>query len=467
MNINKGLIKDHQNSFAALYRLLDFAVFQSLLLLVLRVNDIAYSQDYFLLGLIGSLGFTLIAESASLYRSWRTGFFKQRIFCCLAAWSAGVASVLTFLFFSKTSVEFSRLALGLWFFVSLVTLVGWRIGSCIFLKQIRSLGYNTRSVAIIGLGDDGARLIEEINRRADIGLQIAAVFDDRCSDRVNDKYHQFLEGTIDQGVARAKNDEFDTVYVALPLAAQNRIQRILQKLGDTTANVHLVPSLLGHSLMQASLSRVGDIQTFSIFDTPMTGPRAILKRALDIAVAMVALLVLGIPMLMIALGVKITSKGPALFKQDRYGLNGKKIKVFKFRSMTVAENGDKVTQATKGDARITKFGGFLRRTSLDELPQFLNVLSGDMSVIGPRPHAVSHNEEYRKVVDFYMLRHKVKPGITGWAQVNGWRGETDTLHKMQKRVEFDLDYIRKWSLWMDVKILAMTLLKGFVHKNAY
>ena len=156
-----------------------------------------------------------------------------------------------------------------------------------------------------------------------------------------------------------------------------------------------------------------------------------------------------------------------IIKQDRYGLDGKKIKVWKFRSMTVAENADKVVQATKNDVRITPFGAFLRRTSLDELPQFFNALKGDMSVVGPRPHAVAHNEEYRKQVDYYMLRHKVKPGITGWAQVNGWRGETDTIDKMEMRIQFDLEYIRNWSLWLDFKIVLFTIFRSFNDKNAY
>ena len=172
-------------------------------------------------------------------------------------------------------------------------------------------------------------------------------------------------------------------------------------------------------------------------------------------------------MLVIAIGVKVTSPGPVFFRQDRYGLDGRKIQILKFRSMTVTENGDNVKQATKNDARITRLGAFLRRTSLDELPQFFNVLQGTMSVVGPRPHAVAHNELFRKQVEFYMLRHKMKPGITGWAQVNGWRGETDTIDKIQKRIDFDLDYIRNWSLWMDFKILLATLTKGFVNKNAY
>ncbi|MEP2600080.1 MAG: exopolysaccharide biosynthesis polyprenyl glycosylphosphotransferase, partial [Paraglaciecola sp.] len=200
---------------------------------------------------------------------------------------------------------------------------------------------------------------------------------------------------------------------------------------------------------------------------PMQGSLGALKRLEDIFLATIIMSLIAIPMLFIAIAVKLTSKGPVIFKQDRYGLNGRKIKMWKFRSMTVTENANVVTQATKGDARITKVGAFLRRTSLDELPQFINVLKGEMSVIGPRPHAVAHNEEYRKLIDFYMLRHKVKPGITGWAQVNGARGETDTLEKMQKRIELDLEYIRTWSLWLDFKIIIFTFLRSFNDKNAY
>ena len=172
-------------------------------------------------------------------------------------------------------------------------------------------------------------------------------------------------------------------------------------------------------------------------------------------------------MLIIAIAVKLTSKGPVIFKQNRYGLDGKKIKVYKFRSMTVQDNGDKVQQATKNDARITPLGAFLRKTSLDELPQFINVLQGRMSVVGPRPHAVAHNEEYRKLIEGYMLRHKVRPGITGWAQINGFRGETETINKMIKRVEYDLDYIHRWSVWMDIRIILATVTRGFINKNAY
>jgi putative colanic acid biosynthesis UDP-glucose lipid carrier transferase len=199
----------------------------------------------------------------------------------------------------------------------------------------------------------------------------------------------------------------------------------------------------------------------------MNRQEILLKRIEDIVISGIILCLIALPMLVIALAVKLTSKGPILFCQRRYGMGGEPIEVWKFRSMTVCDDGDVIVQATKNDSRVTKVGAFLRRTSLDELPQFLNVLRGDMSIVGPRPHAISHNEMYRKKIMGYMLRHLVKPGITGWAQVNGWRGETDTLEKMEKRVQYDLEYIKNWSLWFDLKIIALTALKGLSGKNAY
>ena len=209
------------------------------------------------------------------------------------------------------------------------------------------------------------------------------------------------------------------------------------------------------------------MQALSVYDTPFQGASDLLKRAEDIVLSSIILLMLTLPMLCIAAAVKLTSPGPVIFKQKRYGLDGKQILVYKFRSMKVQDNGPTVKQATKNDPRITKLGAFLRRTSLDELPQFINVLQGRMSIVGPRPHAVAHNEEYRKLIKGYMLRHKVRPGITGWAQVNGLRGETETINKMVKRVEYDLDYIHRWSVWLDLKIIFMTVFNGFINKNAY
>ena len=211
----------------------------------------------------------------------------------------------------------------------------------------------------------------------------------------------------------------------------------------------------------------GNIQTISIFTSPFEGEGAVLKRIEDIVLGAFFTLVSLPVMLAVAIGIKLTSPGPVLFKQNRYGLNGKQIPVWKFRTMRVMENSAVVTQATRNDPRITRFGAFLRKTSLDELPQFCNVLQGTMSIVGPRPHAVAHNEQYRVLVENYMIRHKVKPGITGLAQIHGFRGETDTIDKMEKRIQYDLEYIQSWSLLLDIKIVFLTFFRGFVGKNAF
>ncbi|MDU3077058.1 MAG: undecaprenyl-phosphate glucose phosphotransferase, partial [Mixta calida] len=221
------------------------------------------------------------------------------------------------------------------------------------------------------------------------------------------------------------------------------------------------------NILQSRTEEINGVPVVPLFETPMNGINMVLKRIEDIVVSSCILLFISPALLTIAALVKFTSPGPVIFRQVRYGMDGKPIKVWKFRSMSVMENGDTVTQATKGDARITPIGRILRSTSLDELPQFINVLKGDMSIVGPRPHAVAHNEQYRSIIQGYMLRHKVKPGITGWAQINGWRGETDTLEKMEKRIEFDLQYIRDWSIMLDLRIIFLTIFKGFISKTAY
>jgi putative colanic acid biosynthesis UDP-glucose lipid carrier transferase len=238
---------------------------------------------------------------------------------------------------------------------------------------------------------------------------------------------------------------------------------VLNRLSDTTASVYVVPDFFVFELLHSRWTQIGNLPAVSVFENPFYGVDGFVKRALDVVLGTALLIVLAIPMLLIALAVKLTSPGPVIFRQNRYGQDGREIRVWKFRSMRVTENGQKIQQATLNDPRITKLGAFLRRTSLDELPQLINVIAGSMSLVGPRPHATAHNEQYRKLIPGYMLRHKVKPGITGLAQVNGWRGETDTDEKMQKRVEFDHKYIREWSPWLDIKILfqtVFTVLKG-------
>ncbi|TYK64768.1 undecaprenyl-phosphate glucose phosphotransferase [Colwellia echini] len=462
-----GFIKNNINKFATFYRLVDVAIIQLSLFISISLYNITFSKDLFLLSLIAIIGFSFFAEMFALYRSWRDGFFKEIIFNATLSWTVAFSLILIYIFFSQASLEYSRVVIAIWFVLTCFLLFAWRLGFGLFLRKIRRKGLNTRSVAIIGVTKEGQRLAKQILEHPETGFRLKAVFDDREESRLPEVFHGDLQGKVSDGVERARLNEFDVVYIALPLTAEKRITEILHSLGNTTVNVQLVPNLFMYSMMSASMAQIGDIQTISVYCNPMRGTYALIKRIEDVVLSSIILTIIAIPLMIIAVAVKVTSKGPVIFKQDRYGLNGKSIKVWKFRSMTVTENTDVVTQATKNDARITPLGAFLRRTSLDELPQFINVLQGRMSVVGPRPHAVAHNEQYRKAVDYYMLRHKIKPGITGWAQINGWRGETDTIEKMEMRIKYDLDYIRRWSLWFDVKIVFYTIFRSFTDKNAY
>jgi putative colanic acid biosynthesis UDP-glucose lipid carrier transferase len=241
----------------------------------------------------------------------------------------------------------------------------------------------------------------------------------------------------------------------------------LHELRDTTASVYFVPDIFAFDLVQARCMEINGMPAVSVCETPLHGTSGIWKRAVDIVLAIAALALLWPAMLLAAIAIKQSSPGPVLFKQRRYGLNGEEILVYKFRSMTVCEDGPVITQATKTDSRVTRVGAFLRRTSLDELPQIFNVLEGKMSFVGPRPHAVAHNEEYRKLISGYMIRHKVRPGITGWAQVNGLRGETSSFEKMHERVQYDLDYLKNWSLSLDMLIIFRTAMTVLRDRNAY
>jgi putative colanic acid biosynthesis UDP-glucose lipid carrier transferase len=265
-------------------------------------------------------------------------------------------------------------------------------------------------------------------------------------------HHQF-SGLCHNVAAFARRHAVDSIYIALPMSNVPRIESLIREFRDTTASIYFVPNIFAFDLVHARCADMNGIPVLSICDTPFHGMNAIKKRAVDLVLSSIALLVSWPLLLAIALAVKVTSPGPALFRQRRYGLNGEEIVVYKFRSMTVCEDGAVVEQAKKGDRRITGIGSFLRRTSLDELPQLFNVMGGSMSFVGPRPHAVAHNEHYRKLINGYMIRHKVRPGMSGWAQVHGLRGETATVEQMRLRVQYDLEYLRDWSLRLDLIIL--------------
>lgn len=465
--MNKQTFRYTGHASSVIYRLIDLVILAAVFVAGVQLYDVTLNSKYALL-LCGYLVcYSYLAESVQLYRSWRVGRFSRMLALLALVHTLAFLLVLAALFVFKQSEAFSRAVLVGWFVGSICTLVLWRCCAKVFKTVQRRRGLAMQKVAIIGASDSGLNLFREISSHPELGFECVGFFDDRAADRLPQEAQRHLCGGFSQAVELARSGELVKLYICLPMLAEQRVAQMITELGDTTVDVLLVPDFLMKNLMHGRIGNVGDVDTISVFESPGFGIQNFYKRSFDIAFSFTVLLAISPLLLLIALAVKLTSKGPVLFKQDRYGLDGRRIGVYKFRSMRTMENGGKVVQATRNDSRITPLGAFLRRTSLDELPQFFNVLAGDMSVVGPRPHAVAHNEEYRKQVAFYMLRHKMRPGITGWAQINGWRGETDTLEKMEMRVKFDLDYIRNWSLLFDIKIILNTLIKGFVNKNAY
>lgn len=464
-----GLVRSHEFELALVYRLADLAWIFATLAVLAWWRTGGLDEHYQFLAVCMGTVYLLVAESFVLYRSWRVASVKEQASTTLTVWLVTVAIVLSINYFLKISDSYSRVVFGWWLLLTPISLVVWRVVFREALALLRKSGYNTRRAVIIGVSETGLQLHDEVMANSDLGLEFLGFFDDRASARLSKELKYFGEvGPVSEALGMAKRGEINHVYIALPMHAKERISAYLKQLSDTTCTTFIIPDFFTYNLIHSRWSSLGNIQTISIFDTPFRGSASVwIKRAQDVVLASLIIALISPILLVVALGVKLSSPGPVLFKQDRYGLDGKRIRVWKFRSMRVMENGGKVVQATRNDPRITPFGSFIRRTSLDELPQFFNVLMGTMSIVGPRPHAVAHNEQFRQLVDRYMLRHKVKPGITGWAQINGCRGETDTLDKMERRVAYDLEYIHKWSLWMDIKIVFLTVFKGFTGEQAY
>jgi len=384
----------------------------------------------------------------------------------LGKWLFVVALLLLLAFVTKFSGVYSRRVTLTWF-----ALTPFALGAAQAIARRALAGYlrhigRPRLKAIVGASECGRRLAEAIRSDPSRGA-LLGYFDDRNPQRLGEAPAGDYLGRVDQVVDYVKRQSVHVVYVALPIARDARIGAMLRGLRDTTASIYLVPCVLPLELTQARMELIGGVPAIAVCETPLCGINGLLKRIFDVAVASAALLLAWPLLAAIALGVKLSSPGPVLFKQRRYGLDGGAILVWKFRSMRVCEDGETVAQATRNDPRVTRFGAFLRRSSLDELPQLFNVLQGSMSIVGPRPHAVAHNEQYRKLIDGYMVRHKVHPGITGWAQVNGYRGETANIELMKKRVEFDLDYLKHWSLTLDLWIVAQTVLVVLFDRHAY
>jgi putative colanic acid biosysnthesis UDP-glucose lipid carrier transferase len=463
-----GIIRPHSNKLTILARLLDIIVIGLTLWSILDLAAVEWDNKLTWWLLISVVGFGVFASFNELYRGSRAMSTFTEVKLIAVSW---LCVLLVMMSVDKVYLLIDPIYkqyFWLWGLSVPIEIISWHVIVRSVANLIRRMGKNKHRVAILG----GTMLAVELGKiflEETMGIDFLGFFDDRKQNREDGYQFDFtkLVGDSNQLVKLAKEGVIDAIYITLPLRAELRIDSIVGKLSDSTVSVHYVLDLFVFDLLSSSLDNIKGIPIVSIHDTPFYGVDGAMKRIFDIIFSSAVLAIIAIPLVVIAISIRLTSPGPVLFKQRRYGFRGEEIIVWKFRSMTVCEDDGNVVQAKKNDPRVTKLGSFLRRMSLDELPQFINVLQGRMSVVGPRPHAVAHNEFYRGQVKGYMLRHKVKPGITGLAQVNGYRGETDTLTKMEGRIQYDLNYIRSWSLWLDIKIVLLTIINGFTGAKAY
>lgn len=463
-----GFIRPYAPAMVEMGRILDATLIVVALILASAIRDVVWDEAMTLLATISIAIFTVAGMYWNLYRSWRASPLSAEIGRVFRCWGISALMVVFTAHIFKLLPDSGEAALLYWLGFWIAALVGARIAIRGGLRLLRLMGRNYRTVAIVGATAMGSRVANNIRRATWMGLRVVGCFDERTpsSSRTHLRHLEW-RGKFDDLLRLAQEGKIDIIYITLPMAAEQHIKRLISRLGDTTASVYYVPDFSTFDLLHAHWDMLGNIPVINAVDTPDRGLNGALKRGFDICASLLILSVIGVPMLAIALGIRLTSPGPIIFRQQRYGLNGGIFDIWKFRSMTVMENGNDFRQAKRYDARVTPFGAFLRRTSLDELPQFINVLQGSMSIVGPRPHPVAMNEQQRKLVQRYMLRHKVKPGITGWAQVNGYRGETDTLEKIKRRIELDLEYIDSWSFWLDLIIILKTFKVIFKDSNAY
>ncbi|PXW42885.1 putative colanic acid biosynthesis UDP-glucose lipid carrier transferase [Klebsiella oxytoca] len=459
---HRGRSRPNASLISIVQRFSDISIIFFGLYAVYIINKESFGYNQLLICLIVLSAFQMIGGISDFYRSWRGVKLSAELSLVLKNWTLSLLFAMAITTYSNV-LGLSFKIIWEWYFVVCLGVIFCRISIRTGAKFIRTLGYNTRRIAIAGSMPVGINLAKSFIEEPWLGFIVVGLYDNRITKHDGIAY----KGNFTHLIADAKAGKLDRIYLAMSMSDEVQMKDLIKKLTNTTCSVILIPDIFTFNILQSRTEEVNGVPVVPLFDTPINGINMIFKRLEDIFISLFIVMLISPLLLIISIAVKISSPGPIIFKQTRYGMDGKPIKVWKFRSMSVMENDSVIKQATKNDVRITRVGSFLRKTSLDELPQFFNVLGGGMSIVGPRPHAVAHNEQYRNLIEGYMLRHKVKPGITGWAQINGWRGETDTIDKMQKRVEYDLEYIREWSIWFDIKIIFLTIFKGFVNKSAY
>jgi len=472
----KGFFKGHANLLNQLLRLSDWVLilisgilsyyvsnaYETFIALGVQGVPASYLQVILLSIILSALFFPISA----VYKVWRGSSTLTEIKQITIAWVM-VAFTLAFLaFITKSGAEYSRSWMGIWFASGWVALVGSRVALRYVLRYLRSNGFNHRHIVIVGTGDQAAIVADRLQKSTWFGLEISALF---SSGQVSEHLPSWLMGkkiiTQHEDLRRYVDDnDVDQVWISLPHSDEKTIRDVINILDDAPTEIRYVPDIFEYQLMHHSLSEVAGVPVVNISYSAIDGANKLLKAVEDYVLTSVLLIMASPLMALIAIGVKLSSPGPVLYRQMRVGWNGKEFTMLKFRSMPIeAEHESGPIWASKMDKRATPFGAFLRKTSLDELPQLFNVLRGEMSLIGPRPERPVFVEQYKGEVPHYNKKHLVKAGLTGWAQVHGWRGNT-CLHT---RIEHDLYYIENWSLWLDIKIIAMTVFRGLVHKNAY
>ena len=443
-----------QSAAALTAHCVDSAVIALSLWLAYALRGLHDPDPYVLAGVVAVLLYLIAGGGAATRRDAPTSTPVQDIATALGAWILTLAGLLVVAWMTKATADYSRIAIGLWAVTGALGLLAWRVVRHVTL---RSSAGKTRAV-IAGSGPPADRCAQFLAATPAFHATVGGYFDEPNppNPAPTDTMSVPLLGDFDALLQGAEQREFSTVFVALPANSEQTAHRLVAALSDTPATVYVVPSPFAEELAHARWVSLGGLPLVSVLEPPFAGYRGWVKRLEDLFVSLAILAVAAVPMACIAAAVKLTSPGPVLFRQRRHGIDGREIRVVKFRTMTVQEDGDAVRLAVRSDSRLTPIGGFLRRTSLDELPQFFNVVRGEMSVVGPRPHATAVNEHYRRLIPGYMLRHRVKPGVTGWAQIHGLRGG-DTVEHMTERVRYDLWYVGRWSIWLDLWIVVRTV----------
>jgi putative colanic acid biosysnthesis UDP-glucose lipid carrier transferase len=456
---NETLKTGSENWVDLLSALLDPAITITVFaLLSLLHHGSIRSQDVILM----VVTFSLMYPSKASFKKYSIHWVRGVVF----AWILVFALLITLGVATRSIYLFGATILLEWAVITPFALVSAHLVSPWILRRVITMREKVSTI-VVGITPLALQLHANLQGENFDGLDVIGYFDDRKTERLPPELSHMKKGNLNDVREFVSTHGVERIMITLPMANSSRILKLLEDLRDTTASVYFVPDFFMKDLIQARMDRIAGLPVLAVCESPFHGIDGSIKRLSDIVISLFAIVILSPIFLATTLAIALTSKGPIIFKQKRYGLDGRDIEVWKFRSMRVQENGPNVVQATRHDDRITTVGRIIRKTSIDELPQFFNVLQGRMSVVGPRPHAVAHNELYRTLVKGYMVRHKVRPGITGLAQVSGARGETSAVTDMEKRIDFDLQYLRDWSLQLDLKIMLRTLKVFFHDPQAY